>query len=102
MKRIFFYLMIVCLSLTIGTNELKASTNSSKTENSLNSFEAQKLVNRLHEIKSMDKTKMGRPEKKKLRTEVLSIAKRLKHPEPVIFISGGTLFLIILLLLILL
>ena len=34
--------MIVCLSLTIGTNELKASTNSSKTENSLNSFEAQK------------------------------------------------------------
>lgn len=102
MKKIFFYVMITCLSLAISLNELNASTNSSKIENSLNSFEAQRLVNRLEEIKSMDKTKMNRPEKKKLRTEVLSIARRLEHPGPIIFISGGTLLLIIILLLILL
>lgn len=102
MKKIFFYCLITCLSLTFITNELDASTNSSKMEHSLNSFEVQRLVNRLEEIKSIDKTKMSRPEKKKLRTEVLSIAKRLEHPEPVIFISGGTLLLIIILLLILL
>lgn len=88
--------------MTFATNELNASTNSSKIENSLNSFEVQRLVNRLEEIKSMDKTKMSRPEKKKLRVEVLSIAKKLEHPEPVIFISGGTFLLILIQLLILL
>jgi hypothetical protein len=93
--------MITGLSFT-SPGELKASTDPIKTENSNESQEAQKLVNRLEEIKSMDIKNMNPVEKRKLRKEVFSINKKMNGPDTVIYISGGTLLLAIILLIILL
>ena len=67
------------------------------------STDANGLLLRLNEIKEMDKSKLSSPEKKQLRTEVLSIKERLKkHHDGVLYISTGTVILIIILLIILL
>lgn len=101
MRKIFFCFMATALSLTFVTKEMKALTNPSSIH-AMDSFEAQWLVNRLQEIKTLSKSKLLSPEKKRLRKEVLSISKRFKQTGPVIYISGGALILIIILLIILL
>lgn len=92
--------MATALSLTFVPKEMKAVINST-TIHALDSYEAQRLVNRLQEIKTLSKSKLTSPQKRKLRQEVLSISERLKSG-PVIYISGGALILIIILLIILL
>jgi hypothetical protein len=94
--------MITCLSLTIAPYQVKASENTSMSESSTKMQEAHKLVNRLEEIRSMDLKNMDRSEKKELRKEVLSINEKFQHPDTVIYISGGALILILILLIILL
>lgn len=97
----FFCFMATALSLTFVPKEMKAVNNSTAIH-ALDSHEAQRLVNRLHEIKSIDRSKLKSPEKRRLRQEALSISERFKQPGTVIYISGGTLILIIILLVILL
>lgn len=92
--------MATALSLTFVPKETKAVTNPS-TIHALDSYEAQRLVNRLLEIKTISKSKLTSPQKRKLRQEVQSISERFKSG-PVIYISGGALILIIILLIILL
>ncbi len=93
--------MATALSLTFVPKEVTAVTNSS-TIHAMDSYEAQRLVNRLQEIKTLSKSKLTSPQKRKLRQEVRSISERFKQSGPVIYISGGALILIIILLIILL
>jgi hypothetical protein len=62
--------------------------------------EAQRLVNRLEEIKAMDTKNMTRSEKRELRREVKRIEKRLSTSSGV-YVSVGALLIIILLLILL-
>lgn len=102
MKKIIVCLMTTGLSLTFMPTEMKGITNSSAVS-TLSSDEAKRLVSRLEEIHSTAKSKKLNPgEKRLLRHEVLSISERFKQPGPVIYISGGALILIIVLLIILL
>ena len=101
MKKIFFCFMATALSLTFVPKEMKAITNPS-TIHAMDAYEAQRLMNRLHEIKTLSKSKLTTPQKRRLRQEVLSISERFKQTGPVIYISGGALILIIILLIILL
>jgi hypothetical protein len=62
--------------------------------------EAQKLINRLEEIKAMDTKNMSRSEKRELRREVKHIEKKLATASGV-YVSVGALLIIILLLILL-
>jgi hypothetical protein len=105
MKKIMVLVMIASLSLTFLPASSRASTaNSSSSVNSISveTAQANALLARLGEIKSMDKSNLSAPERKVLRKEVRGIQHQLNHLGGVIYISGAALILIIILLIILL
>ena len=102
-KTIFGFLMIFMLSATMafaGQTELISATDNSaavvKTENKLSAEDVARLTKRVEEIRSMDKSEMTSVEKRELRKEVKGIKENVRKNGEVIYISGGTLLLIIL------
>jgi len=97
-KSIFIgILMIFTLSSTIafaGTTENKAVAV--KTETKLTAEEVTNLTKRVEEIRAMDKSEMTSLEKRELRKELKGIKENVRRSGEVIYISGGTLLLIIL------
>ena len=67
-----------------------------KTENKLSAEEVASMTKRVEEIRSMDKSEMTSVEKRELRKEVKGIKENVRKNGEVIYISGGTLLLIIL------
>lgn len=106
-KTIFIgILMIFTLSSTIalaGKTDLKSSTENSavlvKTENKLSAEEIAFLTRRVEEIRSMDKSGMTVTEKRELRKELKGIKENVRKSGGVIYISGGLVVLIILIIL---
>ena len=72
------------------------------TEKTAEAARAEVLLNRLEEIKSMDKSEMTRTEKRALRKEVKSIKSELAANNNGIYLSVGAIIIIILLLILLL
>lgn len=66
------------------------------------SAEARILINRLEEIKALDKSDMTSTEKKALRKEVRSIKQSLKEVGGGVYLSVGAIIIIVLLLILLL
>ena len=99
MKKIIIGLVTACLSLTFSPTLSAKNTNNAVSKNTA---EATAIVNRLHEIKTMDLSKLNADQKKELRKEVLDMKKQVMSDHPVVIISGGALLLIIILLIILL
>ncbi len=62
----------------------------------------QPMLNRLQEIKDMDKSSLSKTEKKELRNEVKGIKKEMKAAKNGVFLSVGAVIIIILLLILLL
>lgn len=62
---------------------------------------AQRLQNRLEEIKTIDKTKLSKEEKKALRVEVKAIKKEMKAISGGVYLSIGAIILIVLLIILL-
>jgi len=60
------------------------------------------MINRLEEIKALDKSSMTRVEKKELRKEVREIKANLKSSNNGVYLSVGAIIIIILLLILLL
>lgn len=93
--------MLITITLPSTSNALptvlEATPNGGKTD----AAEAQKLINRLEEIKLMDVKSMTRKQKRQLKHEVKSIEKELHTNGGGIYVSVGALILIILLLIIL-
>ncbi len=97
MKKNGLYTIVVCLFLTVCANHVKASDS---TTVAVQTEEARKLVDRLTEIKEMDKSNLNRIEKKQLKTEIIDIEKRLKTMDGGVYISVGGIIIILLLLII--
>ena len=102
-KSILGILMIFMFSATMafaGEANVKAASDNSaaivKTENKLSAEEVATLTKRVEEIRSMDKSEMTVAEKRELRKEVKGIKENVRKNGEVIYISGGTLLLIIL------
>lgn len=103
-KTIFIgILMMFTLSSTIvfaAKNDSKAKTETAavlaKTENKLSAEEVALLTKRVEEIRSMDKSDMTVTEKRELRKELKGIKENVNRNGEVIYISGGTILLIIL------
>jgi uncharacterized ferredoxin-like protein len=103
-KTIFFgLLMVFALSSTMayaGKTATKAATENTtavvKAENKLTAEEITVLTARVEEIRNMDKSDMTSLEKRELRKEMKGIKENVNKNGEVIYISGGTLLLIIL------
>jgi hypothetical protein len=106
MKKITLCLMILYASLIMQPLQLKASiyvkSLSVSTLKSLDDTSVDALLNRLNQIKEMDKSELKPVEKKQLRKEVGAIKQQLRATGGGIYISAGAVILIVIILIILL
>jgi hypothetical protein len=100
--------ILLALAMIISLGSFAAPTSnevipatSTPTE-SANAAEAQRLLNRLEEIKAMDLEHMPRSEKRKYAKEVKQIQKKMNALSGGVYISAGALLVVLILLLILL
>lgn len=102
MKKTIFIALIMIFTLGATTTFASTSDLKSKepvaTENKLSAEEVARLTNRVEEIRNMDKSNMTFSEKRALRKEIKEIKKNVRKDGTIIYISGGALLLIILIL----
>jgi hypothetical protein len=100
-KTILIALMMI---FTLGATTAFASTSDFKgnepvaTENKLSAEEVNRLINRVEEIRKMDKSTLTTSEKRELRKEIRDIKKNVRKDGTVLYISGGALLVIVLIL----
>ncbi len=85
---------------TVNASEKKPTTVPSEIPSEIPA-EIQVMLNRLEEIKAMDKSELDRYEKKALRKEVRSMKSQIRTSGNGIYITTGALIVILLLILIL-
>ncbi|RZJ29934.1 MAG: hypothetical protein EOO48_06275 [Flavobacterium sp.] len=95
-------MLILAFSLAVSPTIAYAGPTPEPTEKTAEASRAEVLLNRLEEIKSMDKSEMTRTEKKALRKEVKAIKSELAANNNGIYLSVGAIIIIILLLILLL
>lgn len=99
MKKLPFYLMMMVLSLSIFPSTIMAAEKTATTATTKEMpAEVKVMINRLEEIKEMDKSSLSRSEKKELRKEVRAIKSELKATGNGVYISVGAIIIIVLLL----
>jgi len=92
------------MAITLPASSSLIVPKSNQTNNAANIEDprAQQLLQRLEEIKNIDKSKITRLEKKSLRKEVKAIKKEGKEISGGVYLSVGAIIIIILLLILLL
>lgn len=106
MKKLTMSLMAACLMLLFLPAQLNAAIKTTSSNvvatNFSETVDPNVLLDRLNEIKSMDKSNMNTTKKKELRKETRSIKKSLKANNGGIYLSVGAIVIIALLLILLL
>jgi hypothetical protein len=106
MKTIIFKKIVLVIFMTVSSMMYSNITISDSTKiNSTSKIEDARtlvLINRLEEIRAMNKTDLTRLEKKELRKEVKDIKKEMKNSGKGIYLTVGGAIIIILLLILLL
>ncbi|MDP2888939.1 MAG: hypothetical protein Q8P34_08235 [Bacteroidota bacterium] len=99
-KTIFIALFTIFtfVATTTFANNSDSKTAPVATENKLSTEEITRLNNRVEEIRNIDKSDMTVAEKRELRKESKGIKENVRKGGEVIYISGGTILLIILIL----
>lgn len=98
MKKTRLYLMVLMVSL--GTISLANASESTVTPPTTEiPAEVTVMLNRLEEIKDMDKSALTRMEKKDLRKEVRAIKTEIRSSGNGLYISAGAIIIILLILL---
>lgn len=101
--KILILITITALALPVQSKSMTSDAAIPKTEIvTTDATAATKMIERLEEIKAMDKSKMTRVEKKTLRKEVKAIKKSLNASGNGVYLSVGAVIIIILLLILLL
>ncbi len=102
MRKSVYYVMIVLMSLiaipATGLASNGVPANPAPTEVPAH---VQTMLNRIDEIKEMDRSELSRAERKELRKEVREINKELRATGNGVYISVGALIIILLLIIIL-
>lgn len=93
--------IFITMAQTSQSKDLAGNLRLRNGSETIDAAEAQKLINRLEEIKAKDKSSMTRSEKRALRKEVKAIQKAMDSNGGV-YLSVGAVILIIVLLIILL
>jgi hypothetical protein len=108
MKKITMCIMAACVLLTTVSGQLKAGSKSNAVSMPVSTpakpAEAPTSIQRLEEIKAIDKSKLSSADKKELKKEVRSIKTELRTMDGSggIYISVGAIIIILLLIIILL
>jgi hypothetical protein len=105
MKKLSLYLMMMVLSLSIFPSTIfAAEKNSTAIPANTKEMpaEVKVMLNRLEEIKAMDKSDMKSSEKKELRKEVRAIKASLAASSNGVYVSVGAIIIIIIILLLIL
>ncbi len=92
------FVMLMAFALPASAGTIVPETLPAKTENP----RAQQLLQRLEEIKGMDKSELTKLEKKGLRKEVKEIKKEMKAISGGVYLSVGAIIIIVLLLILIL
>jgi hypothetical protein len=103
MKKKVSYLIIVLL-LSLFTSTMRASDKNSVINNAPTTeipVEIKTMLNRLDEIKAMDKSDLKSYERKELRKEVREIKSKVRASGNGLYISSGAIIIILLLIIIL-
>ncbi|MFH6770988.1 hypothetical protein [Gaetbulibacter aestuarii] len=104
MKKQLLCLSLMVLSLVMVPNSVMASEinpTSKTTEKTEIPAEVKTMLNRLEEIKDMDKSDLSRVERKELRKEVRTIKREIRSSGNGLYISTGAIIIILLLIIIL-
>ncbi|XMO88419.1 hypothetical protein AAFN75_08990 [Algibacter sp. AS12] len=104
MRKKIICLVVIVLSLcvvpsTVFASETPPLSNSAKAEDIPEEIKI--MLDRLNEIKNIEKSSLSRLEKKELRKEVRAIKKSVKASGNGIYISSGAIIIILLLIIIL-
>jgi hypothetical protein len=102
MKTSVFYLMVITLSFCVCTTPVMATELAPVTQSSVPEeipAEVRIMLDRLHELKEMDKSGLTRIEKKALRKEARAIKSALRTTGNGIYLSVGALLVIIIIIL---
>ncbi|HAH26211.1 MAG TPA: hypothetical protein DCL77_21015 [Prolixibacteraceae bacterium] len=100
-KLFFALLMVFALSAPATFAASKAEKNVATTENKMTSEEASRLTKRVEEIRDMDKTNLTVTEKRELRKELKATKENIRKDGGYIYVSVGTVILIIILVILL-
>ena len=104
MKKTILYLIILLLSLGVFSTSMMASeknaTIPTPTPKEVPAY-VQNMLNRIDEIKEMDKSTLSRAERKELRNEVREINKEIRSTGNGVYLSVGAIIVILLLIIIL-
>tara|TARA_R110001592_G_scaffold38190_7_gene126294 strand:+ start:13938 stop:14243 length:306 start_codon:yes stop_codon:yes gene_type:complete len=101
MKKTRLYALIMMLSLSAFTTISASDKNMKTTTPTEIPAEIKVMLNRLEEIKEMDKSGLNRAEKKELRKEARAIKSNVRSSGNGIYISASALIIILLLIIIL-
>lgn len=94
--------MAICLLCTCYPLQSNAEKPVATTSLVATTSEPERLLNRLNEINTMNISTLNKADRKKLRTEVLSIQDQLRKQDGGLYISVGAIIIIVLLLIIIL
>lgn len=106
-KKLFFAIaMIFALSVPASfANDSKTTSENTavpvKTENKMSAEEVSRLTKRVEEIRDMDKSNMTVKEKRELRKELKTTKENVRKDGGYLYISAGTVILIIILIILL-
>tara|TARA_R110000868_G_scaffold56488_3_gene174778 strand:- start:19304 stop:19615 length:312 start_codon:yes stop_codon:yes gene_type:complete len=103
MKKTVFYLIIVALLSVFPSTVLASEKSPVLIDKPATEIPAEikPLLNRLDEIKTMDKSNLKSSERKELRIELREIKKEVRSKGGGLYISAGAIIIILLILLIL-
>ncbi|MBC7616385.1 MAG: hypothetical protein H7202_09985 [Pedobacter sp.] len=100
----FIYALVLVFTLGISTNTVSAANKKEiKTElTAEQKVQYEKLVNRVEEIRNMDKSNLNREEKRALRKELKEMKAQANGLNQGVYLSVGAIIIIILLLILIL
>ena len=100
----FIYSLVLIFTLAISTNTVSAAEKSEpKTEMTAEQkVQFERIVNRVEEIRNMDKSNLTRVEKKALRKELREMKDKARALSGGVYLSVGAIIIIILLLILIL
>lgn len=100
--RIALFVVLVAIALPASSAVIAPATTETNSPVKTEDPRAQQLVQRLKDIKGMDKSGLTKSEKKSLRKEVKGIKKEMKDNNRGVYLSVGAIIIIILLLILIL
>ena len=101
MKKTRLYVMVMLLSLGAFTTVSASDKNLKTTTPTEIPVEIQVMLDRLEDIKEMDKSELNRADKKELRKEVRAIKSDIRASGNGVYISAGAIIIILLLIILL-